>query len=395
MAVNKSLDGIDLYFDYMATTPVDVRVRDKMLSCLTSEGCFANPSSLHIKGRQAHDLVEVAKQQVARCVGAVAQDVIFTSGATEANNLALFGVAQAYQSQGKHIITIATEHKAVLEPCYQLQKQGFEVTFLKPLTNGSLDQAALLQALREDTILVSIMHVNNEIGCIHPICDIAKLIKQHSCAFLHVDAVQSVGKATVNMLDWQIDLLSVSAHKAYGPKGIGALLINKQSKVRVIPQLYGGSQQSSIRPGTLATQQIVGMGAAFELCHQFWQEDAVRIERLRNSLFEQISLLEGVHLNGQIHPRVPHNLNVHVHGVDGESLQLALEPLCISSGSACNAQSLNPSHVLIAMGLAPTLAHASIRFSLGRWSNQHGVDVAADLFKKAVMRLRNMAPKGE
>jgi cysteine desulfurase len=380
-----------IYLDYMATTPVHPQVAAAMQACLTSDGIFANPASDHLFGLQANVAVEQARDQVAAAIGASPAEIIWTSGATEANNLALKGIAQAYVGKKNHIISCATEHAAVLAPLAWLTQQGFRVTLLKPQRNGLLELSALAAALDDSTLLVSIMHVNNETGVIQDIAAISELVHQRG-ALLHVDAAQSIGKCTVDVAAWQVDALSLSAHKSYGPKGIGALYCRRQPKCPLLAQMHGGAQEHGLRSGTLATHQIVGMGEAFFLATQLQQQEGARLRLLRDQLWQGLQALPGVYLNGSPEQRVVHNLNVSIAGVDGHALRVALRDLGISSGSACHTTAWEPSHVLLAMGVTPVLAHSAIRFSLGLYTTSDHIDTTVQRVIEQVSRLRELSP---
>ncbi len=381
-----------IYFDYMATTPVDEQVAASMHDYLTWRGVFANPASDHALAAPAQHAVETARAAVATAIGARSTtEIVWTSGATEANNLALQGVAQAYAGRGKHIVTCATEHKAVLACCAYLERQGFSITYLRPQADGLLDLAVLQAALRSDTVLVSVMHVNNETGVIQDIARIAALVHAQD-ALLHVDAAQSVGKIAVDVQQWDADLVSLCAHKSYGPKGIGALYVRKQPRVRLQALLYGGGQEHGLRPGTLPVHQIVGMGAAFALAQQRLVDEVPHIAALRDQLWQGLQRIPAVSLNGSLVQRVAHNVHVSVAGVDGQALRVALCDLAVANGSACNAASTEPSHVLLAMGVDPVLAHASLRFSLGRFTTSQDITYAIRRVADEVQRLRALSP---
>ncbi len=381
-----------IYLDYMATTPVDPRVVTAMMSCLEMSGHFGNASSLsHSYGHSAALVIEHARAQVASLIHADPQEIIWTSGATEANNLAIKGAARFYKRKGKHLITCKTEHKAVLDTCAQLQREGFEVTYLQPLSNGLIDLNQLKGAIRDDTLLVSIMHVNNETGVIQDIAAIAELTRARGILF-HVDAAQSAGKIPIDLSSMQVDLMSFSGHKIYGPKGIGALYVRRNPRVRLEPLMHGGGQEQGLRSGTLPTHQIVGMGEAFHLAQQEMVEESKRILELRQRLWQGIQRLGDVHVNGDLQQRLPGNLNVSFAGVEGESLLLSFKDLAVSSGSACNSASIEPSYVLRALGLNDALAHSSIRFSMGRFTTRAEIDYAIMHVTDAVNRLRAMSP---
>ena len=380
------------YMDYSATTPVDKRVAEKMARYLTMEGDFGNPASRsHYYGWQAEKAVDEARAQVASLVGADPREIVWTSGATESDNLAIKGIAHFYHKRGKHIITLKTEHKAVLDTCRQLEREGFEVTYLEPLSNGLLDINVFKDAIREDTILASIMHVNNEIGVIQNIQSIGDVCRAHKI-FFHVDAAQSVGKISIDLTSLPVDLMSFSAHKIYGPKGIGALYVSRKPRVRLEAQMHGGGHERGMRSGTLATHQIVGMGEAFAIAEKEMLEEGKKIKQLRERLLEGCSDMEEVVINGDIEQRVPGNLNISFNYVEGESLMMAISDVAVSSGSACTSASLEPSYVLRALGLNDELAHSSIRFSIGRFTTEKDVDDAIRLVREKVKKLRDLSP---
>jgi cysteine desulfurase len=381
-----------VYLDYAATTPVDPEVAARMAECLGPEGIFGNPGSAgHGYGEAALERVEAARTQVASSVGAEPGEVIWTSGATEANNLAIFGIAQYNAGVGRHIVTVRTEHKAVLDPCRELERRGWRVTYLSPERNGILDPAQVAAALRPDTVLVSVMHVNNEIGVIQDIAAIGALCARSGSARLHVDAAQSIGKCAVNFGELGIDLLSLSAHKAYGPKGVGALVASRRRGVQLQPLLYGGGQERTLRSGTLATHQIVGMGAAFALAEAAPPAQILRIARLRDRMWEGLSAIGGVLHNGDFARSVPHLLNASFEGVEGESLLAAVRPhIAVSTGSACSSISQEPSYVLRALGRDDRLAESSLRFSFGRFTTESEIETAVGVVRRAVERLRRI-----
>ncbi|WP_368216884.1 IscS subfamily cysteine desulfurase [Aeromonas sp. R2-3] len=386
---------LPIYLDYSATCPVDPRVAEKMMQCLTMDGLFGNPASRsHRFGWQAEEAVDLARNQVADLIGADPREIVFTSGATESNNLAIKGVAHFYASKGKHIITSKTEHKAVLDTCRQLEREGFEVTYLEPMPNGLFTIEMIENAMRDDTILVSIMHVNNEIGVVQNIAAIGELCRSRKI-LLHVDAVQSVGKIPVDVEALKVDLLSVSAHKVYGPKGIGALFVRRKPRVRLEAQMHGGGHERGMRSGTLPTHQIVGMGEAFRIAKEEMVSEGERILAMRQRLWNGIKDIEAVYINGDLDQRVPGNLNVSFAYVEGESLIMALKDLAVSSGSACTSASLEPSYVLRALGLNDELAHSSIRFSMGRFTTEEEIDYAVKLIRDSIGRLREMSPLWE
>ena len=380
------------YMDYSATTPVDKRVAEKMAKYLTMEGDFGNPASRsHYYGWQAEKAVDEARSQVASLVGADPREIVWTSGATESNNLAIKGIANFYHKRGKHIITLKTEHKAVLDTCRQLEREGFEVTYLEPLSNGLLDISTFKDAIREDTILASIMHVNNEIGVIQDIQSIGDICREHKI-FFHVDAAQSVGKVPIDLASLPVDLMSFSAHKIYGPKGMGALYVSRKPRVRLEAQMHGGGHERGMRSGTLATHQIVGMGEAFAIAKAEMLEEGKKIKQLRDRLLDGFSDMEEVVINGDIEQRVPGNLNISFNYVEGESLMMAISDVAVSSGSACTSASLEPSYVLRALGLSDELAHSSIRFSIGRYTTEKDVDDTISLVREKVEKLRDLSP---
>ena len=378
--------------DYSATTPVDKRVAEKMAKYLTLEGDFGNAASRsHYYGWQAEKAVDKARSQVASLVGADPREIVWTSGATESDNLAIKGIAHFYQKRGKHIITMKTEHKAVLDTCRQLEREGFEVTYLEPLSNGLLDISVFKDAIREDTILASIMHVNNEIGVIQDIQSIGDVCREHKI-FFHVDAAQSVGKVSIDLASLPVDLMSFSAHKIYGPKGMGALYVSRKPRVRLEAQMHGGGHERGMRSGTLATHQIVGMGEAFAIAKSEMLEEGKKIKQLRDRLLDGFADMEEVVINGDIEHRVPGNLNISFNYVEGESLMMAISDVAVSSGSACTSASLEPSYVLRALGLSDELAHSSIRFSIGRYTTEKDVDDAIRLVREKVEKLRDLSP---
>ncbi|RBM60178.1 IscS subfamily cysteine desulfurase [Vibrio paracholerae] len=383
---------LPIYLDYSATCPVDPRVAEKMVQYMTMDGTFGNPASRsHRYGWQAEEAVDTAREQIAALLNADPREIVFTSGATESDNLAIKGVAHFYNKQGKHIITSKTEHKAVLDTMRQLEREGFEVTYIDPESNGLIDLAKLEAAMRDDTILVSIMHVNNEIGVVQDIAAIGELCRSRKVVF-HVDAAQSAGKVAIDVQEMKVDLISLSAHKAYGPKGIGALYVRRKPRIRLEAQMHGGGHERGFRSGTLPTHQIVGMGEAFRIAKEELQQDYDHALKLRNRLLDGIKDMEAVTINGDLDQRVPHNLNVSFAFVEGESLLMALKDLAVSSGSACTSASLEPSYVLRALGLNDELAHSSIRFSFGRFTTEAEIDYAIELIRVAVDKLRAMSP---
>ncbi len=383
---------LPIYMDYAATTPVDPRVAEKMIQCLTLEGTFGNPASRsHRFGWQAEELVDEARNHIAELIGADPREIVFTSGATESDNLAIKGIAHFYQKQGKHIITCKTEHKAVLDPCRHLESEGFEVTYLDPQPNGLVSLQQSEAALREDTILISLMHVNNEIGVVQDVAAIGELCRARKI-FFHVDAAQSCGKVPVDVEAMKIDLLSMSAHKIYGPKGIGALYVRRKPRVRLEAQMHGGGHERGMRSGTLATHQIVGMGEAFRLAKLELADEAARLTALRERLWQGVKDIEAVKLNGDLEHHVPGIINVSFAYVEGESLMMSLKDLAVSSGSACTSASLEPSYVLRALGLNDEMAHSSIRFSIGRFTTEEEIDYAVAQIGQAIQRLRELSP---
>ncbi|EPB0879017.1 IscS subfamily cysteine desulfurase [Yersinia enterocolitica] len=384
-----------IYLDYAATTPVDPRVAEKMMQYLTLDGIFGNPASRsHKFGWQAEEAVDVARNDIAALVGADPREIVFTSGATESDNLAIKGAANFYQKKGKHIITCKTEHKAVLDTCRQLEREGFEVTYLAPQSNGIIDLKQLEAAMREDTILVSIMHVNNEIGVVQDIAEIGEMCRSRGIIF-HVDATQSVGKLPIDLSKLKVDLMSFSAHKVYGPMGIGALFVRRKPRIRIEAQQHGGGHERGMRSGTLPVHQIAGMGEAYRIAKEEMESEAARLRSLRLRLWNGIKDIEEVYLNGDLENGAPGILNVSFNYVEGESLIMALKDLAVSSGSACTSASLEPSYVLRALGMNDELAHSSIRFSLGRFTTEEEIDYAIALVRKSIGRLRDLSPLWE
>ena len=379
-----------IYLDYAATTPLDPKVAERMAACLTQDGVFANPASTHAPGRAARKVVEEARARIAALVNAAADEMVFTSGATEADNLAIKGLGRFERQRGRHIITSRIEHKAVLDACKQLEREGFEVTWLKPDPDGLIQPAAVKAALRDDTILVSIMHANNELGTLNDIAAIGTLLKDHSARF-HVDAAQSAGKVAIDLKKLDVDLMSFAAHKIYGPKGMGALYVRREPRVNLEPLIHGGGHERGLRSGTLATHQIVGMGEAFRLAREQLPEEGPRITVLRERLWQGVQRIEGVLLNGHPSQRLPGILNVSFPGVEGESLLYACEALAVSSGSACNSADQEPSYVLRALGRDDQLAGASLRFSLGRYTTEAEVDQAVEIVTREYRRLAALA----
>lgn len=381
-----------IYLDYAATTPVDPRVAEKMMGCLTGDGNFGNPASRsHVFGWEAEEAVENARAQVANLIGADPREIVWTSGATEADNLAIKGVAHFNQRKGKHIITSRIEHKAVLDSCHQLECEGYEVTYLDPDEYGIVSPEKVADAIREDTTIVSLMHVNNELGSLNDIGAIGKVCREHKVVF-HVDAAQSAGKVCIDVNEMNIDLMSFSAHKIYGPKGIGALYVRRKPRVRLEAQIQGGGHERGMRSGTLPTHQIVGMGEAFRLAGEEMQASAEKIVALRKRLLDGLSEIEEVKFNGHPTRNYPGIVNVSFAFVEGESLLMALKDMAVSSGSACTSASLEPSYVLRALGVDDELAHSSIRFSIGRYTTEEEIDYVVEQAKTAVSRLREMSP---
>lgn len=383
---------LPIYLDYSATTPVDSRVAAKMIECLSVEGNFGNPASRsHAFGWKAEEAVENARRQVAELVNADPREIVWTSGATESDNLAIKGVAHFYASKGKHIVTTKIEHKAVLDTTRQLEREGFEVTYIEPGEDGIVTPAMVEAALRDDTILVSVIHVNNEIGTINDIAAIGELTRSRGI-LLHVDAAQSTGKVEIDLEKMKVDLMSFSAHKTYGPKGVGALYVRRKPRVRLEAQMHGGGHERGMRSGTLATHQLVGMGEAFRIAKEEMAQENERIRALRDRFYKQVEHLEELYVNGSMTVRVPHNLNLSFNYVEGESLIMALKDLAVSSGSACTSASLEPSYVLRALGRNDELAHSSIRFTFGRFTTEEEIDYAAQKVCEAVTKLRELSP---
>lgn len=382
-----------IYLDYSATTPVDPRVAQKMIPWLTEH--FGNPASRsHAFGWEAEKAVEDAREQVAALINADAKEIIWTSGATESNNLAIKGAAHFYQGKGKHIITLKTEHKAVLDPFRELEREGFEATYLDVQENGLLDLEAFKAALRPDTILVSVMFVNNEIGVVQPIAEIGEICRARGIIF-HVDSAQATGKVEIDLDKLKVDLMSFCAHKTYGPKGVGALYVRRKPRVRLEAQMHGGGHERGLRSGTLPTHQIVGMGESFRIAREEMAAENVRIRSLRDKLLKGLTDIEATYVNGDIEQRVPHNLNISFAYVEGESLIMAIKDIAVSSGSACTSASLEPSYVLRALGRNDELAHSSIRFTLGRFTTEEEIDYTIDLLHKKIGKLRELSPLWE
>ncbi len=382
-----------IYLDYSATTPVDPRVAEKMIPYLTEQ--YGNPASRsHPYGWSAEKAVENARDEVAKLVNADPREIVWTSGATESNNLAIKGAANFYKGKGKHIITIATEHKAVIDPVRELERQGFTATFLEPEADGLVDIEKFKAAIQPDTILASVMFVNNEIGVIQNIEAIGQICREHGVIF-HVDAAQATGKVDIDLEKLPVDLMSFSAHKTYGPKGIGALYVRRKPRIRIEAQMHGGGHERGMRSGTLATHQIVGMGEAFRLAREEMHTENERIRMLHNRLLAGLTDIEESYVNGDLSHRVPHNLNVSFNYVEGESLIMAIKGIAVSSGSACTSASLEPSYVLRALGRSDELAHSSIRFSIGRFTTEADVDYTIQLLKEKIGKLRELSPLWE
>ncbi len=394
-AVTEKLKMVKLpiYLDYSATTPVDPRVADKMIPYLTEH--FGNPASRsHVFGWETDKAVEVARAEVAALVNADPKEIVWTSGATESNNLAIKGAAQFYQSKGKHIVTLKTEHKAVLDTVRELERQGFEATYLDVQDNGLVDLDAFKAALRDDTTVVSVMMVNNEIGVVQPIEAIGEICRERGIVF-HVDSAQAPGKLEIDLQKLKVDLMSFSAHKIYGPKGIGALYVRRKPRVRLIAQMHGGGHERGMRSGTLPTHQIVGMGEAFRIAREEMATENERIRMLRDKLMNGLTDIDATYINGDVEHRVPHNLNISFAYVEGESLIMAIKDVAVSSGSACTSASLEPSYVLRALGRDDELAHSSIRFTIGRFTTEEEVDYTIDLLHKKIGKLRELSPLWE
>src|SRR6056300_258972 len=383
---------LPIYLDYSATTPVDPRVAEKMCACLTPSGAFGNPASRsHHFGWEAEKLVHEARNNVAALINSDAKEIVWTSGATESNNLAIKGAAHFHKQKGNHIITLKTEHKAVLDTCRQLEREGFEVTYLDVMPNGLVDHAVFEAAITDKTILASVMHVNNEIGVIQDLNAIGTICRKHGVIF-HVDGAQSAGKVEIDMQSMPVDLMSFSAHKIYGPKGIGALYVRRKPRIRLEAQMHGGGHERGMRSGTLATHQIVGMGEAFRLAKEEMAEENARLMVLRNKMLDGLSDMEEVYVNGDMDQRIAGNLNISFNFVEGESLMMALKDMAVSSGSACTSASLEPSYVLRALGREDELAHSSIRFTIGRFSTEEEVDYVLSQVRDQVERLRDLSP---
>jgi len=384
---------LPIYLDYSATTPVDPRVAEQMIPYLTEK--FGNPASRsHAFGWEADEAVENARKQVAELVNADPKEIVWTSGATESNNLAIKGAAHFYSGKGKHLITVATEHKAVLDTCRELERQGYEVTYLVPESNGLVDLDKFTAAIRPDTILASVMYVNNEIGVIQDIPALGEICRSKGVIF-HVDSAQASGKVVIDLQKLKVDLMSFSAHKIYGPKGIGALYVRRKPRIRLEAQMHGGGHERGMRSGTLPTHQIVGMGEAFRIAKEEMAAENERTRMLRDRLYNGLKEIEEVYVNGDMDSRVPHNLNISFSFVEGESLIMAIKDLAVSSGSACTSASLEPSYVLKSLGHSDELAHSSIRFSIGRFTTEEEIDYAIQLLRNKIGKLRELSPLWE
>ncbi len=391
--MNNDIPHLPIYMDYSATTPVDPRVVDMMIPYLREQ--FGNPASRsHQYGWDAERAVEEARENVAKLVNCDPREIIWTSGATESDNLAIKGAAHFYKSKGKHVITVKTEHKAVLDTCRELEREGFEVTYLDVKDDGLVDLDKLQAAIRPDTILVSVMNVNNEIGVIQDVAAIGEITRAKGIIF-HVDAAQATGKIDIDLQKLKVDLMSFSAHKTYGPKGIGALFVRRKPRIRIEAQMHGGGHERGMRSGTLATHQIVGMGEAFRIAREEMAVENERVRALRDRLLKGLQDMEEVYVNGDMERRVPHNLNISFNFVEGESLIMAVKDVAVSSGSACTSASLEPSYVLRALGRNDELAHSSIRFTVGRFTTEQDVDYVINLLKGKIQKLRDLSPLWE
>lgn len=391
--MNNEQRKMPIYLDYSATTPVDPRVAEKMIPYITED--FGNPASRsHAYGWNAEKAVENARKEVALLVNADPREIVWTSGATESNNLAIKGASQFYSSKGKHIITCSTEHKAVIDAVREMERLGYDATYLTPEPNGLIDLEKFKAAIRPDTVLTTIMFVNNEIGVMQDIESIGKICRQNNIIF-HVDAAQATGKVKIDLEKLPVDLMSFSAHKTYGPKGIGALFVRRKPRIRIEAQMHGGGHERGMRSGTLATHQIVGMGEAFRLAREEMDTENKRIYELHQRLLNGLTEIEETYVNGDLGSRVPHNLNVSFNYVEGESLIMAIKEIAVSSGSACTSASLEPSYVLRALGRSDELAHSSIRFSIGRFTKESDIDFTIELVKQKIDRLRDLSPLWE
>ena len=385
--------AMPIYMDYSATTPVDPRVAEKMIPFITES--YGNPASRsHPYGWTAEKAVENARNEVAKLVNADPREIIWTSGATESNNLAIKGASNFYSSKGKHIISVATEHKAVIDAVREMERMGYETTFLQPEPDGLIDIKKFKDAIRPDTVLASVMLVNNEIGVIQDIDALGKVCRAEKIIF-HVDAAQATGKVEIDLEKLPVDLMSFSAHKTYGPKGVGALYVRRKPRIRIEAQMHGGGHERGMRSGTLATHQIVGMGEAFRIAREEMETENAHIKKLQSRLLSGLTEIEETYVNGDIEKRVPHNLNISFNYVEGESLIMAIKGIAVSSGSACTSASLEPSYVLRALGRSDELAHSSIRFSIGRFTKESDIDYAIELLKEKIGRLRELSPLWE
>jgi cysteine desulfurase len=382
-----------IYMDYSSTTPVDPRVAEKMIPFITED--FGNPASRsHPYGWTAEKAVETARKEVAKLVNADPREIVWTSGATESNNLAIKGAGNFYSTKGKHIVTLATEHKAVIDAVREMERLGFTTTFLQPEPDGLVDIEKFKAALRPDTVLASVMMVNNEIGVIQDITAIGNICREQNIIF-HVDAAQATGKVEIDLEKLPVDLMSFSAHKTYGPKGIGALYVRRKPRIRIEAQIHGGGQERGMRSGTLATHQIVGMGEAFRIAREEMGEENARIKQMQHRLYEGLTEIDETYVNGDLEKRVPHNLNISFNYVEGESLVMAIKGIAVSSGSACTSASLEPSYVLRSLGRSDEMAHSSIRFSIGRFTKEEDIDYTIQLLKDKIGRLRELSPLWE
>ncbi|QDC46305.1 IscS subfamily cysteine desulfurase [Candidatus Methylopumilus universalis] len=388
--MTKDIARKPIYLDYSSTTPIDPRVAEKMIPFITEH--FGNPASRsHSFGWTAEEAVEEARDEVAKLVNADPREIVWTSGATESNNLAIKGASHFYSTKGKHILTVATEHKAVIDAVRELEREGYTATYLEPEPNGMVDLEKFKKAMRPDTVLASVMIVNNEIGVIQDIEALGNICREHNVIF-HVDAAQATGKVDIDLEKLPVDLMSFSAHKTYGPKGIGALYVRRKPRIRIEAQMHGGGHERGMRSGTLATHQIVGMGEAFRIARIEMQLENERIRKLRDKLLHGLQDMEEVYVNGDLKHRIPHNLNISFNYVEGESLIMAVKDIAVSSGSACTSASLEPSYVLRALGRSDELAHSSIRFSIGRFTTEADVDFTIQLLKEKIQKLRELSP---
>ncbi len=391
--MTKHMERKPIYLDYSATTPIDPRVAEKMIPYITEH--FGNPASRsHSFGWTAEKAVEEAREEVAKLVNADPREIVWTSGATESNNLAIKGASHFYSTKGKHVLTIATEHKAVIDAVRELEREGFTATYLEPEPNGLVDLEKFKKAIRPDTVLASVMIVNNEIGVIQDIEALGNICRNEKVIF-HVDAAQATGKVDIDLEKLPVDLMSFSAHKTYGPKGIGALYVRRKPRIRIEAQMHGGGHERGMRSGTLATHQIVGMGEAFRIARLEMKSENERIIKLRDKLLQGLQSIEEVYVNGDLKHRIPHNLNISFNYVEGESLIMAVKDIAVSSGSACTSASLEPSYVLRALGRSDELAHSSIRFSIGRFTTEADVDFTIQLLKDKIQKLRELSPLWE